>query len=333
MTNLYAYFFALLAFLFCYHSPQAQNLEGNWVGFINTKEGKKEKVVLEVKQKKESLKIEVTRGAVAYSAKGIFDGEILAFAEYDKKEADSTTCWQSYSLSFAQEGLSQSLRGTSCAFSALQECAPGVVTFSRKTPEDGLVTTLFSFQNEKGKRVIPSQQQVSQGKTSFFRTVSDAPSLLVGIESTLRVKAVGYHDTLFHFVPTKKAKKFQFTLREIKKNDIILLVEVQFKQSQSELTEAAKERLNELATWLKSNPQILAEISGHTSSVGNEKLNLKLSYQRAHAVRNYLKKQGIEYERLTAKGYGGAQPVMSNDTEKGRAQNRRVELKILQVAP
>jgi outer membrane protein OmpA-like peptidoglycan-associated protein len=163
--------------------------------------------------------------------------------------------------------------------------------------------------------------------------VSNTPSLLPEVESRLRIEALGYHDTLFHFKPTKNTKAFQFTLRKVKKDDILLLVEVSFKQSQSELTEEAKQRLTQLAQWLKANAGIYAEISGHTSTVGNEKLNLKLSYQRAHAVRNYLRKLGIADERLTAKGYGGALPIASNETAEGRAQNRRVELKILQVAP
>jgi outer membrane protein OmpA-like peptidoglycan-associated protein len=333
MPNLHAYFLVLLAALFCGNSLQAQSLEGSWVGVITTEEGKKEKAVLEVTQRKESLKIEVIRGAETYKAKGIFYKKRLEFAEYDKKKADSTTCWQSYSLSFSQEGVSQFLRGTSRAFSALQECAPGVVVFSKKIPAFGLVTTLFTFQDDEGKPVSPSQKQVLQGKDSFYRDIIEAPSLRIGIESYLRVKALGYHDTLFYFTPTKKAKKFHFTLREVKKNDITLLVEVQFKQSQSELTKAAKERLKRLAVWLKDNPKIQAEISGHTSTVGNDKLNLKLSYQRAHAVRNYLKTLGVAGKRLTAKGYGGTRPITSNKTESGRAQNRRVELKVLQVAP
>ena len=70
------------------------------------------------------------------------------------------------------------------------------------------------------------------------------------------------------------------------------------------------------------------EISGHTDSRGKEKYNLKLSEQRAQAVAEYLRGSGISNSRITTIGRGEAQPVASNKTEEGRAQNRRVELNI-----
>jgi outer membrane protein OmpA-like peptidoglycan-associated protein len=86
--------------------------------------------------------------------------------------------------------------------------------------------------------------------------------------------------------------------------------------------------LNEVAQALKDNPSIKVEIGGHTDSVGNDKFNLKLSQNRAAAVRTYLIKQGIDSSRMTAKGYGENVPIADNRTADGRSQNRRVEFVI-----
>jgi len=68
------------------------------------------------------------------------------------------------------------------------------------------------------------------------------------------------------------------------------------------------------------------EVAGHTDSRGSEQYNMKLSQRRAETVRNYLISKGIAADRLTAKGYGEAQPIADNATEEGRFKNRRVEL-------
>jgi OmpA-OmpF porin, OOP family len=84
--------------------------------------------------------------------------------------------------------------------------------------------------------------------------------------------------------------------------------------------------LDEVVTILKTNPSMTGEVRGYTDSTGSLEYNQKLSEARAKAVRDYLIKQGIGPERIRAKGFGPAQPVASNDTAEGRAQNRRVEL-------
>ena len=80
-----------------------------------------------------------------------------------------------------------------------------------------------------------------------------------------------------------------------------------------------------LATWQNAN----IEVAGHTDSQGSDDYNMKLSQDRAEAVRNYLISKGIAADRLTAKGYGESKPVADNATEEGRTQNRRVELQRL----
>jgi outer membrane protein OmpA-like peptidoglycan-associated protein len=77
---------------------------------------------------------------------------------------------------------------------------------------------------------------------------------------------------------------------------------------------------------LKAWGDVNIEVAGHTDSKGSDAYNMKLSQQRAEAVRNFLISRGVAADRLTAKGYGESQPVADNATEEGRFQNRRVEL-------
>lgn len=88
--------------------------------------------------------------------------------------------------------------------------------------------------------------------------------------------------------------------------------------------------LDEVADILKSNPGISKmTIEGHTDSVGDAALNKQLSQDRADAVKTYIVGKGIDAGRMDAKGFGAEQPIASNDTEEGRATNRRVAFKVV----
>jgi OOP family OmpA-OmpF porin len=84
--------------------------------------------------------------------------------------------------------------------------------------------------------------------------------------------------------------------------------------------------LDNAAATLKEWGEVKVEVAGHTDSVHSDAYNLRLSQRRAEAVRAYLIKQGMAADRLTAKGYGEANPVADNKTADGRYKNRRVEL-------
>jgi len=84
--------------------------------------------------------------------------------------------------------------------------------------------------------------------------------------------------------------------------------------------------LDDDVATLKSWGDVDIEVAGHTDSMGSDAYNMKLSQQRAGAVRNFLISKGVAADRLTAKGYGESQAVADNATEEGRFKNRRVEL-------
>ena len=80
---------------------------------------------------------------------------------------------------------------------------------------------------------------------------------------------------------------------------------------------------------LNEYPTAKFTVEGHTDSVGSEKLNQSLSEKRANSVRDFLIKEGISADRLTAIGYGEAKPIATNNTRAGRTQNRRVEINLV----
>lgn len=106
---------------------------------------------------------------------------------------------------------------------------------------------------------------------------------------------------------------------------------VNFETGSAVLLPESKRILDGTAEAIKSmtDPNLLIEIAGHTDSVGSAAYNLMLSQQRAEAVRQYLISRGVPSQQLTAQGYGKSQPIADNDTEEGRAQNRRVEFRVI----
>ncbi len=103
---------------------------------------------------------------------------------------------------------------------------------------------------------------------------------------------------------------------------------VNFGFDSSNLTAVAKTNLDKLAMVLKNNPDTNINIYGYTDSKGTDEYNLNLSDRRAAAVRSYLNSVGVDNSRMITMGMGEKNPVASNDTDAGRAENRRVEFAI-----
>lgn len=122
---------------------------------------------------------------------------------------------------------------------------------------------------------------------------------------------------------------YDLQLTSVSIGDVIRLNNIFFDSDKSELKPESAAELNRLYDFLTSNPTAKIEISGHTDDKGNDNYNQNLSQSRVNAVVSYLINKGIVKDRLTGIGYGEKSPVASNDTEEGRAQNRRVEFKLL----
>ena len=98
--------------------------------------------------------------------------------------------------------------------------------------------------------------------------------------------------------------------------------------NKTNLSESAKKSLSQFASSLRNNPETDVTILGFTDNVGTRAANEKVSTQRAANVKTYLNQSGVSSTRMQSKGMGWENPVASNDTEAGRAQNRRVEIYI-----
>jgi outer membrane protein OmpA-like peptidoglycan-associated protein len=114
-------------------------------------------------------------------------------------------------------------------------------------------------------------------------------------------------------------------------SNFILGVDASFDVGKADLLPGAYKNLIVLAVTLKEHPDYRAIINGYTDSRGSEERNLILSEKRARAVADYLISQGIARTRLEIRAHGESDPVASNNTEAGRAQNRRVEIKIISI--
>jgi outer membrane protein OmpA-like peptidoglycan-associated protein len=120
-----------------------------------------------------------------------------------------------------------------------------------------------------------------------------------------------------------------FLLDRVEVGAKMVLKNIYFEFGKATLKSESYLTLNNVVKLMQNNETIRVEISGHTDNVGGLKANTKLSTDRAKAVVDYLVRQGIVASRLEYKGYAYSQPVAPNNTEQGRAQNRRVEFKVL----
>jgi outer membrane protein OmpA-like peptidoglycan-associated protein len=114
-----------------------------------------------------------------------------------------------------------------------------------------------------------------------------------------------------------------------KENEPVVLENVLFKTNESTLLKESFKTLDKLVDQLQKNNQIKIKIEGHTDNTGNETDNQKLSEKRAQKIVSYLISKGIDSNRLLSVGFGSKQPIASNETEEGRAKNRRVAFVVL----
>jgi OOP family OmpA-OmpF porin len=107
---------------------------------------------------------------------------------------------------------------------------------------------------------------------------------------------------------------------------VIRLRGVEFEFDSDKLTGASSVVLDAAAEGLRGCPKIQVRVEGHTDSIGSDEYNQGLGLRRANAVKGYMAGAGIAPSRLTARSFGESRPIASNETDEGRALNRRVEL-------
>ena len=117
-------------------------------------------------------------------------------------------------------------------------------------------------------------------------------------------------------------------MQPIDTGSVIELKNIFFETAKFDLKPESKTELNKLIAFLNANKTMRGELSGHTDNVGDKKMNMTLSLNRAKAVYDYLVTNGIDAKRLTYKGFGDTRPKVKNDSDVNRAINRRTEFKV-----
>jgi flagellar motor protein MotB len=163
-------------------------------------------------------------------------------------------------------------------------------------------------------------------------------SLPTDRDYALNISAEGYlfysdHFTFSGLHSKKDPMRMDIALDKIRVGSRVVLENIFFESDSHHLLPASVSELNKVYEFLEQHPSLGIEISGHTDSTGSAEYNQKLSEKRARAVVDYLIRKGIAWQKLEAEGYGDRNPVAPNETEEGRAMNRRTELKIVQILP
>lgn len=179
---------------------------------------------------------------------------------------------------------------------------------------------------ESGRTAVTSQSDALSGE---FIAV-----LPVGSDYALHANRKDYLFYSHHFALQSVTGLFDpvvmdILLKPVEYGQVIILKNVFFAHNSYELENSSGVELARLVAFLRENPELKLEISGHTDNTGTTAYNLTLSTNRAKAVYDYLLEKGIRRERLIFTGYGDSNPVDTNETPEGRANNRRTEFMII----
>jgi outer membrane protein OmpA-like peptidoglycan-associated protein len=160
--------------------------------------------------------------------------------------------------------------------------------------------------------------------------------LPVNADYALNVNKTGFlfHSEHFQFaqpMDEKMPQEKNIQLHPIQIGEIVVMRNIFFDFDSDKLKMESIVELKKLMQLLKDNPLMHIEIRGHTDNVGSAQYNKALSERRAMSVFNYLVENGIRKERLKYKGFGDTMPIAPNDTDEGRALNRRTEFMVTKI--
>ena len=184
-------------------------------------------------------------------------------------------------------------------------------------------------------KVIPAKVTLTrlEGNDTAYTAQLD-PSVgfvanqMVSEKFLINVKCRGYmdyNDTIYQI----DNDTVYAQLMPIKKNTVVILRNLLFDTDKTIIKNTSVQSLEDLYKLLSENPTLRIQITGHTDNVGSDKYNQRLSEGRAKAVYQEMVKRGINPKRMSWRGAGESEPIESNDTPEGRAENRRVEFMIL----
>lgn len=192
--------------------------------------------------------------------------------------------------------------------------------------------------DKETKKPLSAKLQIKNLKTSRLahESISDKKTgeflicLAEGEEYAFSISCENYLFYSENFSTKQENQEKEILLVPIKTGEGLILNNIFFATNSHELLPTSFAELNTLIELLQNNPSLKLLVEGHTDNVGKAEHNQILSQQRAEAIVTYLTENGIKPSRLKAKGYGFSKPISDNDTEEGRAMNRRTEIKIIE---
>ena len=149
------------------------------------------------------------------------------------------------------------------------------------------------------------------------------------VDDVSLIKKKSPNDSLQSGKPVKK-KKIKTLPDSLKVGQTFILKNIQFDNGTDKLKVSSEIALGELVDKLNNNPFVEIQINGYTDNFGNEAANRALSKDRAKAVYNYLKQEGVS-NKMSYKGLGPVKPIAPSDTEENKAKNRRIEIEIIKL--
>ncbi|MBA3706898.1 MAG: OmpA family protein, partial [Bacteroidetes bacterium] len=219
------------------------------------------------------------------------------------------------------------------AFELYKEARPDEVAFFKGKVEDKADTEKKDFKVEVKdavtKKVTEAMVDTITGDYSVVVNAKEKNDLII----TVKKENYAFSSQLISRDSIKNSKpvKVNMVVDTVKVGETYPLNNIYYKTNSAELDPRSMIVLEEFVEFLKTNPTIKIEMSGHTDNIGNDKANLALSTDRAFSVRDALLAKGIDEKRLIAfKGFGASKPIADNNTETGRAKNRRTEFVIVE---
>jgi outer membrane protein OmpA-like peptidoglycan-associated protein len=211
------------------------------------------------------------------------------------------------------------------------EVTPVTIALKHIPKEGDLIVTIVDIDGEQ-----PVTADVMVGDMPAEKVTGRFEKTLGAGAYTLKVMA---EDTAYlpyeRVIDIEAAKTLEIQVALVKKEFKIVLPEVYFEFDKSDIKPESYPVLDGGAETIKivfaGNADVKIEVQGHTDSKGSDEYNLNLSNRRANSVKDYLViNHGLTPDRLLARGYGESRPVASNDTDAGRAKNRRVEFVVIE---
>ena len=202
------------------------------------------------------------------------------------------------------------------------------VWFHKKDDNSRVVSGLQILQNHVNALKAVGGEVVKESDGSVFKTTYNGKELWIYVNANTNSTDLDNYGIISIEVDVMKQEVSALDIKEsIASQGKIALYGILFDTGKSDIKPESEKAISSIATYLKENPGAYVYIVGHTDNVGNYDMNQKLSKSRGESVKNYLvTKYNILATRLTGDGVGPVCPVTTNDTEEGKALNRRVEI-------